>query len=211
MLVEQAITNAYSCRFNGRAAVRDTNAQKRLEALPEEARLVQQAVSGNRDAFAQLYDACIDRVYRYIYFRVSDQETAEDLTSQVFLKAWEKLDHYRPKGPFMAWLYAIARNTVIDFYRTQKQTVPLDDAAPIPAASPDPDDLMQLEFDIESVQQAMKQLTGEQQEVLILKFIAEFDTAQIARRMGKSQGAIRALQMRALQALSRIINVKEQR
>jgi RNA polymerase sigma-70 factor (ECF subfamily) len=191
--------------------VKTEDATKRMPPLPDEARLVEQAKSGDAEAFAQLYDVCLDRVYRYVFFRVSDQQTAEDLTSHVFLKAWEKLDHYRPKGPFMAWLYAIARNTVIDHYRTHKQTVSLDEASPIPSRNQEPDEIMQLEFEIQSVQEAMKQLTEEQREVLILKFIAELDTAQIARRMGKSQGAIRALQMRALQALSRIIDVKEQR
>jgi RNA polymerase sigma-70 factor (ECF subfamily) len=209
--MKQTITDDYSCRFNGRARVKTSEAAKRMGSLPDEIRLVNQAKSGDADAFAQLYDACLDRVYRYIFFRVSDEQTAEDLTSHVFLKAWEKLDRYRPNGPFMAWLYAIARNTVIDHYRTRRQTVSLDEAAPLPARNKDPDDLLQLEFELGLVRSAMKQLTNEQQEVLMLKFIAEFDTAQIARRMGKSQGAIRALQMRALQALSRIIDVQEQR
>jgi RNA polymerase sigma-70 factor (ECF subfamily) len=111
----------------------------------------------------------------------------------------------------MAWLYAIARNTVIDHYRTQKQTISLDEAAPMPARNQEPDDALQLEYEIKTVQAAMQHLTEEQKEVLILKFIADFDTAQIAERMGKTTGAVRALQMRALQALSRIINVKVQR
>jgi RNA polymerase sigma-70 factor (ECF subfamily) len=182
-----------------------------MEPLADESRLVEQAKSGDQEAFAQLYEACIERVYRYVFFRVSDQQTAEDLTSQVFLKAWEKLDHYRPKGPFLAWLYAIARNTVIDHYRTRKQTVSLDDAAPVAVQADDLDDVMELEFEMETVQAAMQELTAEQQEVLILKFIAEFNTAQIARRMGKSQGAIRALQMRALQTLAKLIDQDYQR
>ena len=182
-----------------------------METLPEERRLVEQAKSGDAEAFAQLYDACMDRVYRYVFFRVSDQQMAEDLTSQVFLKAWEKLDGYRPQGPFLSWLYAIARNTVIDHYRTQKQTVSLEDAGPIVAENDRLEDALEFEFEMKSVQAAMQQLTGEQQEVLILKFVAEYDTAQIAKRMGKSPGAIRALQMRALQALAKVIEVEEQR
>ena len=99
----------------------------------------------------------------------------------------------------------MARNTVIDNYRTKKQTVSLDEAAPIAAQNDKLDDRMQLQFEVQSMQAAMQYLTQEQQEVITLKFIAEFDTAQIARHMGKSEGAIRALQMRALQALARVM------
>ena len=179
---------------------------KPTEPLPDERHLVEQAKSGDAEAFGQLYDACIDRVYRFIFFRVSDVPTAEDLTSQVFLKAWQNLGRYRPTGPFLAWLYAIARNTVIDHYRTYKQTVSLDEAAPIAAQDDKLDELVELKFKMSSVQESLQYLTEEQQEVITLKFIAEYDTDQIARRMGKSEGAIRALQMRALQALAKVMN-----
>ena len=185
--------------------------ENRMGSLPEERRLVEQAKSGDAEAFAQLYDASMERVYRYVFFRVSDRQTAEDLTSQVFLKAWEKLESYHPKGPFLSWLYAIARNTVIDHYRTQKQTVSLEDAGPMAADNDGLEDVMEFHFEMKSVQAAMQHLTDEQKEVLILRFIAEFDTDEIARRMDKSEGAVRALQMRALQALAKVIDLNEQR
>lgn len=166
---------------------------------------MEQAKAGDAQAFGQLYDASVDRVYRFLFFRVNDVETAEDLTSLVFLKAWESLHRYQPRGPFMAWLYSIARNTVIDHYRTHKQAVSLDEAAPTAAPNAKPDDVVDLHFEIDRLQAAMQHLTAEQREVLTLKFIAEYDTAQIARQMRKSEGAIRALQMRALQALARVM------
>ncbi len=177
-------------------------------ALEDEGRLVDLAKSGDGEAFAQLYEAYFDRVYRFIFFRVTDDQVAEDLASQVFLKAWETLHRYKPHGPFLAWLYAIARNTVIDSYRTKKPTVSLDEATPVATQDDKLDDHMQFQFEIQSLQEAMQHLTQEQQEVITLKFIAEYDTAQIARHMGKSEGAIRALQMRALQALGRVMKPK---
>jgi RNA polymerase sigma-70 factor, ECF subfamily len=166
---------------------------------------VDQAKSGDGEAFGQLYEAYLDRVYRFVYFRVTDAQIAEDLTSLVFLKAWENLGRYHPHGPFLAWLYAIARNTVIDNYRTRKPTVSLEEAAPVAAQDEKLDDHVQLQFEMQSLQAAMQHLTEEQQEVITLKFIADYDTAQIAKMMGKSEGAIRALQMRALQALGRVM------
>ncbi len=174
-------------------------------ALPDERRLVEQAKSGDAEAFGQLYDAFVDRVYRFIFFRVTDIEVAEDLTAQVFLKAWENIRRYRPHGPFLAWLYAIARNSVIDNYRTRKQTVSLDEAAPLAGHDEKLDDQVELQFEMQTLQAAMQHLTEEQQEVVTLKFIADYDTTEIADRMGKSEGAIRALQMRALQALARVM------
>lgn len=172
---------------------------------PDERHLVEQAKAGDAQAFGQLYDSSVDRVYRFIFFRVNDVETAEDLTSVVFVKAWEHLHRYQPQGPFLAWLYSIARNTVIDHYRTHKQTVSLEEAAPVAAPNTAPDDVIDLQIEMKSLQAAMQHLTGEQREVLTLKFLAEMDTAEIAKRMRKSEGAIRALQMRALQALARIM------
>jgi len=172
---------------------------------PDERQLVEQAKAGDSQAFGQLYDAAVDRVYRFVFFRVNDVQTAEDLTSLVFVKAWENLRRYQPRGPFLAWLYSIARNTVIDHYRTHKQTVSLDEAAPLAAPNAKPDEVVDLHFEMKRLQAAMQHLTAEQREVLTLKFIAEYDTAQIARHMRKSEGAIRALQMRALQALARVM------
>lgn len=173
--------------------------------LPGERQLVRRAQSGDPDAFARLYDGYIDRIYRYVYFRVTHDQTAEDLSAQVFLKAWEKLEGYKPgKAPFLAWLYTIARNTVIDHYRTLKETVVLEETHifqvdPSQAIS----ERMDRATEISSLRAALQELTEEQQQVLSLKFIAGLNTAQVAHQMGKRPGAIRALQMRALQTLAK--------
>ena len=190
--------------------MRDTTATYRDTPLPDERRLVKRAKSGDADAFAILYDAYVDRIYRYIFFRVSDDVAAEDLTSQVFLKAWESLDRYRvSRSPYLALLYTIARNLVIDYYRTKKETVSIDTMVQVRANGPDPDEEVQNRFDVQAIREALQFLTEEQQQVLSLRFIAGMSTEDVARLMNKREGAIRALQMRALQALTKYMAEKE--
>ena len=180
------------------------------DPLPDERRLVQNAKSGDSDAFARIYDAYVERIYRYIYFRVTDDAEAEDLTSQVFLKAWENLDRYQIGGsPYIAWLYTIARNLVIDHYRTNKETVNLEDAIHFTADGPSPDDEVQGRFELQAMRDALQFLTDEQQQVLILRFVAGLSTENVAGIMEKREGAVRALQMRALQTLSKYMQEKE--
>lgn len=93
-----------------------------MGVFSEEDRLVRQAKSGDANAFAQLYDICVDQVYRYIYFRVSNDIVAEGVTVRVFFKAWELLDRYQAMGSsFVIWLYSIARNQIIAYYHTRKK------------------------------------------------------------------------------------------
>jgi len=180
------------------------------QAVDNESSLVRRAKAGNAEAFAELYDAYMERVYRYVYYRVSDRQTAEDITSQVFLRAWEHIRKYRLDGSFLAWLYTIARNAVIDNYRTRKPVVSLDDAVPVASKAAPPDEVAELRVESESVKQAMRNLTDEQHHVLTLKFIGGYSTEEIARQMEKRPGAIRALQMRALQSLAKHLEIEEE-
>jgi RNA polymerase sigma-70 factor (ECF subfamily) len=178
--------------------------------LPGEAPLVQRAKSGDSEAFGKLYDAYIARVYRYVYFRVSDDDIAEDLTSQVFLKAWESLDRYQiGSSPFVAWLYTIARNLVIDYYRTKKESVPLEDVHTLASSETPVAEGVESRFDLQAMRDALQFLTEEQQQVLILKFIAGLPNENIARIMNKREGAVRALQMRALQTMAKYMEKKD--
>ncbi len=160
--------------------------------LPEEARLVDQAKSGDAEAFAKLYDAYIERVSRYIYFRVSEDGDMEDLVSQVFLKAWENLDRYKTSSsPFIAWLYTIARNLVIDHYRMKKKTLPLEEMISLPSDMERPDEQAQIRFDLEEMHEALQFLTADQQQALILKYIAGLPNEDIAKVMKKQEGTVR--------------------
>ena len=173
--------------------------------LGNERQLVLQAQAGSTEAFGQLYDAYMERIYRFVYFRVEDQQTAEDITSQVFLKAWGNLGRFRfSRTPYLAWLYTIAHNAVIDHYRTRKVTTALED---VQLSQPDYSEAVEHEIDVtvemKSVKAAMRTLTDEQQQVLTLKFMDGLSNNEIARHLGKREGAIRALQMRGLQALAK--------
>ncbi len=183
-----------------------------MDPMADELALVQRSQAGDQDAFARLYDAYLDRIYRYVYFRVNDQQLAEDITSQVFLKSWEKLGSYQTDtSPFIAWIYRIAHNMVIDNYRTKKIPISIENVNPTEISHEDAID-EKLDFQAESQQlrQALQELTEEQQQVLILKFVAQQSTAEIAQQLGKQPGAIRALQMRALQGLARYLNLESE-
>jgi RNA polymerase sigma-70 factor, ECF subfamily len=170
--------------------------------------LVDRAVA-DRDptAFGELYDLFVDRVYRYLYFRTGQQAEAEDLTEQVFLKAWEAIGRYRWQGrPFLAWLYRLAHNVHIDHVRKQRPTTSLtDDNRPIDVPSDAATTELARRLDADLIARALAELTPEQQRVIVLKFIEGLGNEQIACIMDKREGAIRALQMRALLSLRRVL------
>lgn len=186
------------------------SAKRSRMPLVNERQLVLQAQAGNAEAFGQLYDAYMERIYRFIYFRVEDQQTAEDITSQVFLRAWNNLDRFRlGRTPYLAWLYTIAHNAVIDHYRTRKVTTALED---VRLSQPDyaevVENVIDIEVEMKSIKSAMQTLTGDQQQVLMLKFIEGMSNDEIARHLGKREGAVRALQMRGLRALAKQLEEK---
>lgn len=180
-------------------------ASKPLEAVMNETTLVRMAQQGDRDMFAALYEAYNSRIYRYIYFRVPDEALAEDLTSQVFLKVWEKLHTYQiGQSPFVAWIYRIAHNTVIDYYRTRKAAVSMEDVKERELSHYDDiEEHLDAQVQSQELRAAMAGLTQDQQQVLLMKFVAGMSTTEIAKKMRKQEGAVRALQMRGLQGLSK--------
>jgi len=158
-------------------------------------------------AFGELYDLFVERVYLYLYFRTGSHPEAEDLTEQVFLKAWEAIGRYRWQGrPFLAWLYRLAHNAHIDHVRSQRPTTSLtNDQRPLELASNSASVELGRALDAEVIAGALAQLTIEQQQVIVMKFIEGLDNEQIAQCMDKREGAIRALQMRALMSMRRVL------
>lgn len=164
-------------------------------------------VSRDSDAFGELYDLFVERVYRYLYFRTGSHPEAEDLTEQVFLKAWEAIGRYRWQGrPFLAWLYRLAHNAHIDHVRSQKPTTSLNnDDHPVELPSSAAAVELSRALDADLLARALGELTPDQQQVIVMKFLEGLDNEQIAQNLAKREGAIRALQMRALMSLRRVL------
>jgi RNA polymerase sigma-70 factor (ECF subfamily) len=196
--------------MTNQAAAIEMGSRTRPSEREHEQFLVQRACNGDSEAFGQLYEQLVDRIYRYIYFRVTDEDAAQDLTSKVFLKAWEHLPRFKHgNSPFIAWLYTIAHNTLIDHYRTNKPSAHLEEISTLPAPDPLPDQSYDHSYEAQSLRLALQKLTDMQRDVVTMKLIDGMSTEEIARRLRKSPGAIRALQMRALQALAAILQQEE--
>jgi len=168
--------------------------------------LVQRAKVGNADAFGRLYDMYVDRVYRHIYYRVSNVADTEDLTQQVFLRAWQAMPRYKKTtSPFLAWLMRISHNLVVDFYRAKKHNIHLSDTMVAEDPESSPEMAAQAHFDQQKLRMAILQLPGDQQQVVLMRFIEGFSFAEVAASLEKSEGAIRVILHRALQKLRHIL------
>jgi RNA polymerase sigma-70 factor, ECF subfamily len=171
--------------------------------------LVQQAIKRDRKAFSALYDCCIDKVYRHVYYRVSNQTDAEDITQEVFARAWKAIDKYRQTGaPFTAWLTSIAGNLIIDFYRKkQKGVMMLDQVLKETILNEDSDPAESAETTIDSalVKEAVLKLKGDKQKVIMMRFIDGLSYEEIAAAMGKSANSVRVIQFRALSDMKRLL------
>ncbi len=177
-----------------------------LDAMAPIPDVIERARNGDVAAFGEIYDTHVDSVYRYLLYRVRQPSDAEDLTSEVFTRAFANIHRYRWQGKsFLAWLYTIARNAVTDRRRRDRPTVELDNAYGLAAGGPTAHDRAVLGEEVDALRGAVKHLTGEQQEVLVLRFVENLSSREVAKILGKNEGAIRALQFRALGRLRKIL------
>ena len=179
--------------------------------MQDERSLVQRAQKHDQEAFAQLYEQHFDKIYRYVALKVGNYAEAEDMTQQVFLKALRSISSYKWRDiPFSAWLFRIAHNQVVDYLRkkARQATTSLDEAITIFDSS-NPQKITEQRFDTEQLILATRKLTPAQQEVISLRFAGELPIAQVAEIMGKSPGAVKALQHNAIVALRKLLLVEE--
>lgn len=164
--------------------------------------------SSKRAAVAGLYETHFERVARYIAVRIGDVQEAEDLASEVFVKAVRAADSYKEMGPPMeAWIFKIAHNIVVDHLRKKgrrPRRVPLEEASSMPAKS-DPDEHVEREQEIAQLQRVIQQLGGRQQQVLALRFGAGMTSEQVGKVIGKTTGAVRVMQSEAIKQLRKLL------
>lgn len=162
--------------------------------------------AGDKDAFGELYDLYVEKIYRFIYFKVSRVQEAEDLTSEVFLRTWQYIRDGIVVDNINAFLYRVSRNVVIDFYRKNhnKETVSLEDYDIIDNLRADNlIERIDTNAQIKGLMEKLDNLKEEYREVILLKYAEEYTTGEISEIMGRSRGAIRVLVHRATEALKK--------
>jgi RNA polymerase sigma-70 factor, ECF subfamily len=170
-------------------------------------RLVERAQQGDRDALEELYLLHFDRIYSYLHMSVGNRHDAEDLTTQTFLKMLESIKRFRWRSaPFSAWLFRIAHNLAMDHFRASRRWQPEEEVPEPPGseqASAEEDALESIGR--QSMLELIEGLSPEQQQVLTLKFVFNFPNAEVAAILGKTEGAVKSLQHRALVSLQKQI------
>ncbi|MEV7847565.1 ECF subfamily RNA polymerase sigma factor, BldN family [Streptomyces cyaneofuscatus] len=192
-------------------AASTTSTVRRPTADSDSARmmdLVERAQAGEADAFGRLYDQYCDTVYRYIYYRVGGKATAEDLTSETFLRALRRISTFTWQGrDFGAWLVTIARNLVADHFKSSRFRLEVTTGEMLDAneVARSPEDSVLESLSNAALLQAVRRLNPQQQECVTLRFLQGLSVAETARVMGKNEGAIKTLQYRAVRTLARLL------
>ncbi|MCK5085492.1 RNA polymerase sigma factor [Candidatus Parcubacteria bacterium] len=187
----------------------------------EEKLILKRAVKGDRDAFAEIYDFYVVKIYRFVYLKTSSKEVAEDLTADTFLKCWKYIQKKKNEGnskdiiknnklgPF---LYKIARNLVIDYYRKKKDLpVEIDEVEKYSIGDDKQDLLSQITIkqEIEELRISLNSLKDDYQEILILRYVEDLDMKEIADITGKSEGSLRVQIHRATKSLEKVMKMRK--
>jgi len=184
---------------------------QRLESEMKRVRaLVGRAQQGDREALEELYLIHFDRIYGYLHVSVGNRHDAEDLTTQTFLKMLESIGKFRwQSAPFSAWLFRIAHNLAIDHFRANRRWQPEEEVPEPPADESTSAEVGALEsIGQKSMLELIDDLSPEQQQVLTLKFVFNFANAEAATILGKTEGAIKSLQHRALVSLQKQLETR---
>lgn len=186
----------------------NVNTNIRNNPIAKLSEILAAAKLGKQEALADLYETYHLRVYRFVFYRVSHRETAEDITEEVFVKTFAGLRNLEKLEAFEGWLFQIARNMVIDYYRRKKQMVPLDSIENTLEYDTNVVDIINLQIEQSILVKLLKELNDEQQSVIKMKFLEELDNSTIATLLNKTEGAIRVIQHRAISKLKEIFQDK---
>ncbi len=163
------------------------------------------------DALAEVHDRYYPAIYRYIAYRVGDAQVAEDLTSEVFTRLLSALrDRNAPQNTLRGWLYAVARRAVSDYHRKRFRRPQVELPESLPSRDANPLEMAEANMNREALMAALAELTDEQQQVIALRFGSEMPIQAVAETMGKTEGAVKQLQARALASLARMLSTGDQ-
>lgn len=153
--------------------------------------IIKSIKNGNLNDFGLLYDAYLPKIYRYVFFKTRQKETAEDITSDVFMKALSKIETFDSnKASFSVWIYRIARNSVIDYYRAKKETTDIEDAWDL-ASDEDVQKSVQANLSLKQIEEYIQKLKPEQRDLVILRVWQDLSYKEISEIMGKDEGSLR--------------------
>lgn len=171
--------------------------------------LVDLATQGDTEAFGQLYDHYVSGIYRFVYYRVGSAQLAEDLTSETFVRGLRAVQRFSWQGKdFGAWLTTIARNLIADHYKSSRSRLEIvSDSVPEPArTAPSPEEEVLGQISNELLFEAVNRLPTEQRDCVLMRFIQGLTIAQTAAALGRSEGAVKQLQLRAVRGLAKHIS-----
>ncbi|MBK8033773.1 MAG: sigma-70 family RNA polymerase sigma factor [Anaerolineae bacterium] len=187
------------------------NLTQRLKRAParnlkrlDDGELVDLARGGDKEAFGELYERYLEKIYNYVYYRTGNHHDAEDLTARVFTRAMAHIETYTERGvPFQAWLYRIAHNLVANWHRDRgrRKVIPLDEFIASSLGSESPDHQAEDNEEREALLRAIRRLPEERQQLLMLKFVEHLSNAEIGDIMNRTEGAVKSLYHRTLIAL----------
>lgn len=177
---------------------------EKIENPDDPGLLMERAKRGDTAAFAELYHMYFTPVFRYIFVRVMEKETASDLAQTVFLKVFQARDRYADHGKPLAYFFTVARNAVIDHWKKKKEvSLETEEAAATAATDDDPHEAAERSDTAQAILRGIGLLTQDQQEIITMKFMSDLSNKEIAATTGKTEEAVRQVQCRALAALRR--------
>lgn len=175
----------------------------------DDTELVKRAQRGNKQAVGKLYDRHQPHIYRFVWSRVQHQQTAEDMTGEIFIRMVKNLPHYQDGGtPFRAWLYRIARNLLTDYFRQSARQISLDEVENLMESTESLDTVVQHKITVSSVTKALAKIDPEQREVVVMRFLVGLPIKEVAISLNKTVPAVKSLQHRGLQALRATLQQK---